>query len=231
MLARESLNREMLRGLLYLCFDLPSSELIEAVVRATKFFFKNNSPLAETGVIVLHHMGGRAGVGAVAAVGRVVTGSIRSEFVRFAQVSLAERLGLDPDDLGDEEIPTFGFTGFGILRTEFGGIQAKLSVTGARTPEIVWSSEEGKVLRTIPASVRREHQCEIEALKVTAKEVREFLAGLAGRMESTWLGQGKISRESWRRQLIDHVVAGGDRPQAHLEVRRGHGSDDSLLAR
>ena len=156
MLARGSLNREMLRGLLYLCCDLPSSNMVDAVTRATKFFFQNNSPLAETGVIVLYHMASRASMAALAAVGRVVTGSMQLDFIHFARVTLAQRRGLDPDDIGDEDIPTYGFTGLGELRTELGGIQAKLSITGARTPEIVWSREGGKILRTIPAAVKRE---------------------------------------------------------------------------
>jgi hypothetical protein len=208
MLARESLNREMLRGLLYLCCDLPATEMADAVARATRFFFQNNSPLKETGVIVLYHLATRASIGALASVEQIVTGRLQRGFVRFARVSLAQRLGLDPDDLGSEELPTFGFTGLGELRKEFGDVQAKLSITGSRTPEIAWSRKGGKILKTIPASVKREHQGEIEALKATAKEVRGFLAGFAGRIESTWLGQGKFSVESWRRQLIDHVVAG-----------------------
>jgi hypothetical protein len=208
MLARESLNREMLRGLLYLCCDLPAAEMADAVARATRFFFQNNSPLKETGVIVLYHLATRASIGALASVEQIVTGRLQRGFVRFARVTLAQRLGLDPDDLGSEELPTFGFTGLGELRKEFGDIQAKLSITGSRTPEIAWSRKGGKILKTIPASVKREHQGEIEALKATAKEVRAFLAGFAGRIESTWLGQGKFSLESWRRQLIDHGVAG-----------------------
>jgi hypothetical protein len=208
MLARESLNRELLRGLLYLCCDLAGPQIVDGLTGATKFFFQNNSPLAETGVIVLYHIGNRASLAGLAVVAQSATGSIQLHFIRFARATLAEPLGLDPDDLSGEEFPSFGFTGLGELLMEFGSIQAKIAITGARTPQIIWSRQKGKVLRTIPAAVKREHQAEINALKVRAKDVREFLTGLARRMESTWLGQTRISLEGWRRQLIDHPVAG-----------------------
>jgi hypothetical protein len=154
MLARESLNREMLRGILYLCCQLPGLEITGAVARATKFLYRNNSPLGDTGVIVLHQIANRASLAALAAVGQAVTAKVQLDLVRFARTEVAERLGLDPNDLGDEEIPTLGFTGLGELRNEFGGIQARLTITGARSPELVWSKEGGKILNSIPTSVK-----------------------------------------------------------------------------
>src|SRR5262249_40338121 len=82
MLARNSLNREMLRGLLYLCCDLPGSGMIEALAHATRFFYQNNSPLAETGIIVLHQLASKASLGALGAMERVATSGSQLAFVR-----------------------------------------------------------------------------------------------------------------------------------------------------
>jgi hypothetical protein len=207
MLARESLNREMLRGLLYLCCEFSGSETADNVSRATKFFFKNNSPLAGTGIIVLYHLASKAAMAALASVAQIRLAAIQSDFVRFVRTELAHRLNLDPDDIGDEEISSLGFTGLGELRKEFGTVRATLSISGGRTSQIVWS-REGKILRTIPASVKHQQQSEIQGLKATAKEAQQFLDGLGRRIESMWLERRQMNLDSWRRQLIDHVVAG-----------------------
>ena len=56
--------------------------------------------------------------------------------------------------------------------------------------------------------MKREHAEELESLKATATGVREALADLGSRLESSWLRKRKFSLQTWHQQLIDHFVAG-----------------------
>lgn len=207
MLSRESLNREMLRGLLWLAIEVADDELGQAVQHAVRFFYANNSPLAETGVVVLFHMPGRTGAAPLATIlGRVKAESQRA-FVDSTLTALAERLGCDRDDLFDEPLPAFGFTEVGRLRVDFGDARAELRISGSRSTEIAWSKPDGKELKSIPARVKRERAEEVEALKSTAAGVREALSGLAQRLEASWLAERALALADWRARLIDHPVA------------------------
>jgi hypothetical protein len=207
MLARQSLNREMLRGLLWLAIELADDEVGQAVQHAVRFFYENNSPLAETGVVVLFHMPGRAGAAPLATIlGRVRAESQRA-FVDSTLTALAERLHCDRDDLVDESLPTFGFTEVGRLQLDFGEAKAEMRISGSRSTDIVWSKPDGKVLKSIPARVKRERAEEVEAFKATAAGVREALSGLAQRLEASWLTERTFALADWHARLIDHPVA------------------------
>ncbi|MFL5241048.1 MAG: DUF4132 domain-containing protein [Gemmataceae bacterium] len=204
---RESLNRDLLRGLLLVSVDIANDELTIAIQQATKFFYKNNSPLALIGVIVLHHMGSKASGAALATLALSVKAVSQRSFIDSACESLAEKLGLDPSELADGTIPTFGFTELGSLRRVFGDTHVELNVERGFRPKLVWSKADGKVLKAIPARIRRDYGGEVDSLKLAAKGVREALSGLALRLESSWLTQRRMRFEDWQTQLIDHYVA------------------------
>ncbi len=205
-LVQQSLNRELLRGLLWIAIELADDELGQAVQHAVRFFYENNSPLAETGVVVLFHMPGRTGAAPLAAILARVKAESQRAFVDSTLNALAERLGCDRDDLIDEPLPVFGFTEVGRLRLDFGDAKAELRICGSRSSEIIWSKPDGKVLKSIPARVKGERADEVETLKATAAGVREALSGLALRLEGAWLAERTFATADWRARLIDHPV-------------------------
>jgi hypothetical protein len=208
MLVRRSSNRELMRGLLWVCLELGDEKLALAVQGATKFFYKNNSPLAETGICVLYHMANRVAASALATIANFVRKESQKSFIECALSLLAQRLGIEPDECADDAIPTFGFTELGGLTRDFGKFRAKLRFRSIRTGEISWSRADGTVLKSVPAAAKREHPEELESLRATAKGVREALSGLAVKLESGFLTKRKYVAENWRKQLIDHPVAG-----------------------
>ena len=207
-LARQSLNRELLRGLLWLAVDVADGEVAQAVQHATRFFFENDSPLGEAGVVVLYHMPGRTGAASLAAILNRVRAQTQRAFLESTIRALATRLGVDRDELIDDSLPTFGFTELGQRTWDFGEARAELQIVGSRGVQIVWSKPDGKVVKSVPAKVKREHADEVESVKATAAGVREALSGLALRLESWWLAQRTFSIGDWHARLIAHPVAG-----------------------
>jgi hypothetical protein len=198
-------NRELLRGLLWICVELGRQELVPAVQDATKFFYKNNSPLAETGVAVLYQMGSNVAATALEALARFVRAESQRSFIEFAQSNLAEKLGVESDQL---LVPDFGFTEAGGLTRDLGRFRAKLSIRSSRASEISWSRIGGTALKSVPAAVKRDHRDEVESLKTTAKGACEALSALAVKLESGYLRTTKYPPENWHQQLIEHTVGG-----------------------
>jgi hypothetical protein len=204
-MVQQSTNREMLRGLLWLCADVADAELVQSIVAAAKFFYRNNSPLGEASAVVLCQMGTSTSAAGLTALAQTVRSEGQRTFVETAREMLAEKLGVDPTDVG---VPSFGFTEFGVLKREFGEARVELRIGESRAVEIAWFKSDGTPVKSVPAAVKREHGDEVEALKATAAGVREALGGLAGRLESSWLTGKTWQFENWRVQLIDHFVAG-----------------------
>ena len=144
MLARQSLNRELLRGLLWLCVDLASPELAQAVQHATRFFYEANSPLAETGVAVLFQMPERTGAAPLASLAQRVTAGIQIAFLDTALTAMAERLGLDREDLVDDAVPTFGLTELGRLTRDYGSATVELRIVPNRATKMIWAGQVGR---------------------------------------------------------------------------------------
>jgi Domain of unknown function (DUF4132) len=208
MLVRTSLNRELMRGLLWTCREIATPEIAQAVQHATKYFYKNNSPLAESGVAVLYRMGTAAAAAALAAIAATLRRESQQKFVELALSRVTESAGVRPDEFADESIPTFGFTQAGRREEQLGNVKVCMEIRPTRAVDIVWSRADGTELKSIPAAIKREYGERIEALKTTAKGIKEALAGLSVRLEGSWLTQGQFQWDNLKRHLIDHVIGG-----------------------
>jgi hypothetical protein len=226
MLARASLNRELLRGLLWLCAELASAELAQSLQRVGTYLYENNSPLGETGVAVLFHHPDRMGANALAVLEGRVRAITHREYIDATLDQLANRLGVDRDELVDGGLPTFGFVRVGELEQSFDTARAIVRITGARSVHVLWTKADGGPLKSIPAKVRKEFATDIDKLKTLAQSVRDALSGLSERLEKAPLELRQWAVSSWREQLIDHPVAGGI--GRRLIWRFGH--DDTAAA-
>ncbi len=207
MLARASLNRELLRGLLWLCPELADAELAQSLQRVGTYLYENNSPLGETSVAVLFHHPGQIGASALAVLHGRVRAITHREYIVTTLDQLADRLGVHRDDLVDGGLPTFGFVRVGELEQPFDTARAIVRITGSRSVDVLWTKADGQPLKSIPAKVRREFGTEIDNLKTLAQTVRDALSGLSQRLEKAPLELRQWSDSSCRQQMIDHPVA------------------------
>jgi hypothetical protein len=226
MLARASLNRELLRGSLWLCPELADAELAQSLQRVGTYLYENNSPLGETCVAVLFHHPERMGANALAVLQGRVRAISHREYIDATLDQLADRLGVHRDDLVDGGLPNFGFVRIGELEQSFDTARAIVRITGARSVDVVWTKADGQPLKSIPAKVRREFGTDIDQLKTLAQSVRDALSGLSEGLEKAPLELRQWAVSSWREQMIDHPVAGGI--GRRLIWRFGH--DDSSTA-
>ncbi len=208
MLARASLNRELLRGLLWLCPELADVELAQSLQRVGTYLYENNSPLGDTSVAVLFHHPQRLGASALAVLQGRVRAISQREYIDATLDQLADRLGIDRDELVDGGLPTFGFGRAGELEQSFDTTRAIVRITGARSVDLLWTKADGQPLKSIPAKAKREFGTEIDKLKTLAQSVRDALSGLSERLEKAPLELRRWAVSSWREEMIDHPVAG-----------------------
>ena len=178
MLVRASLNRELLRGLLWLCPELADAELAQSLQRVGTYLYENNSPLGDTTVAVLFHHPERLGAGALAVLQGRVRAISQREYIDTTLDQLAERLGLQRDELVDGGLPTFGFVRAGELEQSFDTATAIVRIIGARSVDVLWTKPDGQPLKSIPASVKREFGTEIDKLKTLRNDSRRVVGAV-----------------------------------------------------
>jgi hypothetical protein len=207
-MVQRSPNRELLRGLVWICIDIADADLIQMLQRATSFFYKKNSPLAVCGVTVLYHIATGPCAAALASIEQGLRAESQRAFLSHARTMLADKLGVDPTDFGDTSIATFGFTELGRLHQAVGDFRADIEIDGNRSTTVAWSKADGTALKSVPAAAKRNHADDVASIKATAKGVSDALASLCARLESTWLARSKLRPDVWRSQLIEHPLAG-----------------------
>jgi hypothetical protein len=118
-------------------------------------------------------------------------------------IKAAERAGLTPDDMEEASVPDMGFDAEGIARFTFGNSTALLRLEGEGRLTTEWYNAEGKVLKSVPAEVKRDHG---DAFKGWQKENKAFADALLGqrtRFEQAYLRQRVWRLEEWHQRFID----------------------------
>lgn len=206
-LSRESINREIMRGLIWGCLECTSPVPCAEIGLAADFFFKNNSPLGLACVVILARLGTADALGVLT----VIAGRVRTQshqmIVAAARERVAERLNIPLDDLDDFSIPTSNFTDLGVRRETLAGFGATITIDG-RQAKLQWFKPNGEPQKSVPAVVKRDCNVELKLLKCAVREVETTLLTVKKRFEEAPLNRRSWSLADWRERFADHPIAG-----------------------
>jgi len=123
--------------------------------------------------------------------------------VEKAKGEAAKRAGMDPIDLEELALPTFGLDVTGRTRIPIGEYEAELAVVGEDVT-LTWYGG-GKRLKATPAAVKADP--ELKELKTTHKELAALIPALRYRLER-WMMEPRGWRlEDLRTRYLDHPLA------------------------
>ncbi|MEU7710731.1 DUF4132 domain-containing protein [Micromonospora chalcea] len=114
----------------------------------------------------------------------------------------AEALGVSREDVEEMALPGFGLP----LVDKLGDCSYELEVRGVDAV-VVWRNADGKVVKTPPAQVRREHGDEVKELKATVADVSATLVATRDRLEGLLRRDRSWTVEQWRERFLDHPLA------------------------
>ncbi|MEU8797610.1 DUF4132 domain-containing protein [Spirillospora sp. NPDC048819] len=123
-------------------------------------------------------------------------------------------------------LPDLGFGPDGVLRRELGGYTAVVTVTGKA--ELTFE-KDGKVLKGVPAPVRRDHKDEVKELRELVKRVAAQLVTLARALEGGYTAGAAHPFGWWRDALLRHPIAGPMVRALIWEVEAGPGDRRAFL--
>lgn len=207
-LSQISVNREILRGLIWTCEHSDDAELARAIRTASEFLLRKNSPLGRASVQVFVHLRASNCLEEMTHLLNQVKPQSQVRLIETARLLVAERTGVTSGDLGDLPLPDSGFSEMGRRVETLAGFRAELLVRQSGSVELCWFKPNGQQQKSVPAKVKREHAAEVRSLKQAIKEVKTTLSTARDCLEFAPLEQRSWKVDEWRERHVDHPVVG-----------------------
>ncbi|MEU6073475.1 DUF4132 domain-containing protein [Micromonospora sp. NPDC047074] len=215
--AYDPYNANALRGLVWL---LPSAggadgadvartlgALVETSLRKVAGIGPRNPKIANAAVHALADLDGEHALAQLARLAGRVTYKGTLSQLNAALDRRAAAIGLSREEVDELAVPTYGLSAVGLRVEPVGDVTAELAVTGPAV-RLAWRTAAGRLVKSAPAAIRREHPDAVRDLKATAKDVEKMLAAQAERLDRQFLAQRTWSYAAWRLRYLDHPLVG-----------------------
>lgn len=120
----------------------------------------------------------------------------------------AEREGLPRAEIEELAVPAYGLEGVGYLREPLGECVAEIRVGQTLTASLHWYSDKGKLVKAVPAVVKRDHAEEAKDLKGAHKDIQAMLPAQRDRIDGLFMERKRWPLEVWRERYLDHPLVG-----------------------
>lgn len=208
-------HMEVLKGLCWLAGDAGSGDLARGLGRLAMSCYRKVPGVGPRAVKVGHaavyalgRMEGKEALGQLAMLKVKVKFIPAQKGIEKALTAAAERAGLPREEIEELAVPTYGLTGVGVLEEAMGEFTARLTVTAVGETELVFVKDGGKVVKSVPASVKASHAEELKELKAAMKDIAAMLPAQKDRIDGLFLEQKTWAMATWRERYLDHPLTG-----------------------
>ena len=209
-------NGDVIKGLIWSAGTQDGGDIAAPLGRFTERCFKKVPGIGARSVKLgnagLQALGTLAEGGGVAELSRLA-GKVRYPSARKqiekVLLAAAERAGKSMDELQESSVPDFGLDPEGLLKERVGDFTALIRISGSDQVALSWADAAGKVRKSVPAAVKRDHPDALKQIKAQAKEIKDTLSGQGGRLERLLLADRRWRLGEWRALYLDHPLISG----------------------
>ncbi|MGW6979316.1 DUF4132 domain-containing protein [Streptomyces sp. NPDC054932] len=213
--AFDPFNANALRGLTWLLSFLPPhpdtvrvlGALVESALRKAAGIGPRNPKVANAAVNSLARMEDGGALAELARLGTRVTYKGTAKLVDAALEARAAALGMSREEIEELAVPAHGLTEVGRAGFRLGEATALLEVRGNRAV-LGWRNAAGRQVKSVPATVRRDHAEELKELRATVKDIDKSLSAQAERLDGQFLARRRWAYGRWRERYLDHPLLG-----------------------
>jgi Domain of unknown function (DUF4132) len=208
-------HSDLLRGLVWCASLIPDDNLIVSVGDAATACFKKIPDIGprspKIGNACLYTLSASSSGAAVGQLSRIKTrakhASIRNQLAKAFDVA-AEKTGMTEAEMEEVAVPTCGLTDVGVQRLQFGDLTATLQIVEGLKAELTWLKADGKLQKSVPASVKESFTDELKSLKQSQREIDKLLPAQRDRLEQLFLQERTWSLSEFRSRYLDHPLVG-----------------------
>ncbi|MHC4525009.1 MAG: DUF4132 domain-containing protein [Planctomycetota bacterium] len=130
------------------------------------------------------------------------------KLIEKALNSAAQRLNVSRTDLEEMSVPGYGLTDVGLLEESIGDFTARMQILDGDKTELKWIKPDGKVQKSVPVSVKKDHADSLKELKATIKDIQKMIPAQKERMQNLYLLNKTWSYTVWKERYLDHPLVG-----------------------
>ena len=202
-------NTDLLKGLVWLCADLPSPDLARAIGKLALPTYKlARVRLGNACIRTLGEMDTPAAVAQLAFLKVKIKDGSAQRGIDKALTAAAERLNVPRAEVEEMAVPAYGLEEVGCRREQLGDFTAELAIAGTASVELRWFKPDGKPQKSIPKAVKDNHADTLKELKQAAKDIQKMLPAQRDRIENLYLEQKTWDYAIWRERYLDHPLIG-----------------------
>jgi hypothetical protein len=208
-------HQDILQGLAWTCSLFQTSEVARALMQLATSCYRKEPGIGPRAVRVGNACVTALGMmGTPDALGQLALLKVRVKFggaqaaIDKALNKLAEKLGVQRDDLEEMSVPSYGMTEVGCLTQEIGEFTAELRIIDSRRTELAWKRADGKPQKSLPATVKQEHAEEVKELMGAKKDIEKMLPAQSERLDNLYLQRKSWPLAVWRERYLDHPLVG-----------------------
>ncbi|HEY1174906.1 MAG TPA: DUF4132 domain-containing protein [Phytomonospora sp.] len=212
--ALDPFNAIAVRGMLWtLGMAEPTAESARCAARVVEYALKkvpgigpHTPKVANAGVHALSTMDSADALGQLARLATRVTYKGTLNMLEAALDGKAAALGLSRDEISEMAVPAYGLSEVGRHTELLGDVTVDLVVDGG--VRLQWTNAAGKTVKSVPASVKRDHAERLAELKAAAKDVGKMLTAQVERIDKLFLADREWRYDQWRERYLDHPLVG-----------------------
>lgn len=228
----EDSHSVILKGLVWCCADLDHPELPRALANLALSSYKKVPGIGpratKVGNACVYALGAMSDINAVGQLAflkaRVKFGTARKE-IEKAFDRAAQRSGLPREEIEEMAVPAYGMDEVGLRREQLGDYTADLRVNGS-TADLTVLKSDGKPLKSVPATVRKDHSEDLKELKTAVKDIDRMLVAQRDRIDQLFLLQKSWEYSKWRERYLDHPLVGTIARRLIWSVAKGKSFND-----
>jgi hypothetical protein len=142
----------------------------------------------------------------------VLKGKVKSipaqQQIEKALAAAAARLEVPAQEVDELGVPAYGMHEVGRRREVLADCVAEVVVDGSSAVLRLSNVSTGKALRSIPASIKKDHPAEVKELQAVVKDVGKMLTVERARIDGLFLARKRWPLGAWRSRYLDHPLVG-----------------------
>lgn len=208
-------HANILKGLAWCCGLREDKELARALMALAISAYRKVPQIGPRAVRVgnacvwaLGAMPGMDAVGQLALLKVKVKFGTAQKGIEKSLTAAAERAGIPKDELEEMAVPAYGLTEVGEGVEELGDYRARLVVTGTTTVDLIWEKADGKTVKSVPATVKKDFAADLKEIRDRVKDIKRMLPAQRDRIDNLFLEQRVWPFSVWRERYLDHPLVG-----------------------
>ncbi len=204
---------DLLRGLVWLAVDLPGPEVSHALGEVALACYRKIPGIGarsrKVGNACLQALASRSDVESVSALVRIqqkVRYVEAQRLVAAAMEKAAANAGLAVEELEELAVPRFGLDSPAGLVETFGDTCAEIAIQRGGRARLIWKNARGKLVKSVPAMIRRDHKEDLKRLRKTTKEINAALTVQRLRLERLMVRQPTWPVAVWRLRYMEQPL-------------------------